>query len=173
MWPYNNIHYLIVTEIFYSVTGNVPPLTMSITTGSDPDTEDVRNSTENNLFEQLSSGDNLKSLAQTLSKEFETSVQLENVRMGSIKVDMILGDMSRLEYIKELSDKYVLTNIVDSILITPEFIESCHAEDVTIEVILDEESYQQVKNFCSKYMLDCEHNVRLLYLLEIKFLNIK
>ena len=137
-------------------------LTMTITTGSDPDTEEVRVSTEKNLFKQLSSDDNLKSFAQALSKELKVPVKLNNVRTGSIKVDIILGDMSRLEYIKELSDKWVLTNIVDSILITPGFIESCHAEDVIIEVILDEDSYQQVKSFCSEYKLYAEHNVGLL-----------
>ena len=68
--------------------------------------------------------------------------------MGSIMVDMVLGDLSKLEYIKKLSDKYVLSNIIDSILMTPEFIESCQAEDVGLEAVIDEESYNQIK---SKY----------------------
>ena len=85
--------------------------------------------------------------------ELEVPIKLKNARTGSIKIDMLLGDMSRLEYIKELSDKWVLSNVVDSILMTPEFIESCNAEDVVLEVILEEDSYQQVKSLCSEYKL--------------------
>ena len=66
--------------------------------------------------------------------------------MGSIMVDMILGDLSKLEYIKELSDTWVLSNIVDNILVTPEFIQSCKAEDVGLEVVVDEDSYKQIKS---------------------------
>ena len=59
---------------------------------------------------------------------------------------MILGDLSKLEYIKELSDTWVLSNIVDNILMTPEFIQSCKAEDVGLEVVVDEDSYNQIKS---------------------------
>ena len=70
--------------------------------------------------------------------------------MGSIKVDIIMGDLSRLEILKEMCDKWVLTNIMESILMTPEFIESCGAEDVAIDVVLEEESYQRIKNLPGK-----------------------
>ena len=102
----------------------------------------------------LSSEEVVQALAQTLSEEFEATIKLTNVRTGSIKVDMMLGDLSRLDYIKELSDEWVLSNIVDSILMTPEFIESCEAEDVAIDVVLDEESYQQVRSGKYIYSLD-------------------
>ena len=59
---------------------------------------------------------------------------------------MILGDLSKLEYIKELSDTWVLSNIVDNILMTPQFIQSCLAEDVGLEVVVDEDSYKQIKS---------------------------
>ena len=100
----------------------------------------------------LSSEEVVQALAQKLSEEFEATIKLTNARTGSIKVDMMLGDLSRLDYLKELSDEWVLSNIVDSILMTPEFIESCQAEDVAIDVVLDEESYQQVRS--GKYILD-------------------
>ena len=64
---------------------------------------------------------------------------------------MVLGDLSRLEYIKEMSDKWVLSSIVDRILMTPEFISSCQAEDVALEVVVDEESYQQLKSHSGEY----------------------
>ena len=93
----------------------------------------------------LSTEAELSRLAETLSDEFEATIKLDNVKMGSIRVDMRLGNLSKLEYIKDLSDKWVLSNIIDNILITPEFVESCQAEDVAIDVVIDEESYQQVK----------------------------
>ena len=93
----------------------------------------------------LSTEAELSRLAETLSDEFEATIKLDNVKMGSIRVDMRLGNVSKLEYIKDLSDKWVLSNIIDNILITPEFVESCQAEDVAIDVVIDEESYQQVK----------------------------
>ena len=100
---------------------------------------------EKNIFRLLSNEEVVKKVAQALSVDFETHVKLSNIRIGSIKIDMLIEDLSRLDYIKELSDKYVLSNIVDSILMTPEFIESCQAEDVFVEAVLDEDSYQQVK----------------------------
>ena len=58
---------------------------------------------------------------------------------------MILEDLSKVEYIKELSDKWVLSNMIDSILMTSEFISTCQADDVAVEVVVDEESYKQIK----------------------------
>ena len=129
-------------------TGNPYPLTIHITTKTLPDTEQVRQEAENNVFTLLASETAVKALSQSLSEELEATITLNNVRMGSIMVDMVLGDLSKLAYIKKLSDKYVLSNIIDSILMTPEFIESCQAEDVGLEAVIDEESYNQIK---SKY----------------------
>ena len=121
-------------------------MTIRITTKTLPDTEQVRQDAENNVFTLLASETAVKALSQSLSEEFEATITLNNVRMGSIMVDMVLGDLSKLEYIKKLSDKYVLSNIIDSILMTPEFIESCQAEDVGLEAVIDEESYNQIKS---------------------------
>ena len=123
-------------------------MTIRITTKTLPDTEQVRQEAENNVFTLLESETAVKALSQSLSEELEATITLNNVRMGSIMVDMVLGDLSKLDYIKKLSDKYVLSNIIDSILMTPEFIESCEAEDVGLEAVIDEESYNQIK---SKY----------------------
>ena len=123
-------------------------MTIRITTKTLPDTEQVRQEAETNVFTLLASETAVKTLSQSLSEELEATITLNNVRMGSIKVDMVLGDLSKLAYIKKLSDKYVLSNIIDSILMTPEFIESCQAEDVGLEAVIDEESYNQIK---SKY----------------------
>ena len=127
-------------------TGNLPVLLLVINTNTLPDNETVHTLSENNLFLLLQSDEVLQSLAQTLSEEFETYIKLNGVRKGSIKVDMVLGDLSRLEYIKEMSDKGVLSSIVDRILITSEFISSCQADDVTLDVVVNEESYQQLKS---------------------------
>ena len=126
------------------------PLTLCIITRTLPNNETVHTSAENNLLTLLSSEEVLTSLAQALSEEFEAYIKLEGVRKGSIKIDMILGNLSVLEYMKEMSDKWVLSNIVDSILITPEFISSCQAEDVALEVVVDEESYNQIKSNAGK-----------------------
>ena len=131
-------------------TGNPYPLTIHITTKTLPDTEQVRQEAENNVFTLLASETAVKALSQSLSEELEETITLNNVRMGSIMVDMVLGDLSKLAYIKKLSDKYVLSNIIDSILMTPEFIESCQAEDVGLEAVIDEESYNQIKSKCGK-----------------------
>ena len=147
------IQFWIFTHIFIlCITGSIPCLVVNINTCTVPDTTEVHAFAENKLLELLSSDDQLAIFQQTLSDELKSPIELKNGRSGSIRVDMILGDMSRLEYIKELSDKWVLSNIFDNILMTAEFIESCHAEDVNIEVVLEEASYQQVKSLCSKYI---------------------
>ena len=94
--------------------------------------------------------ENASKLAQDLSKKLEAAIELNNVRLGSIMVDMILGDLSKLEYIKYLSDTWVLSNMVDGILMTPEFISTCQAEDVALDVVVDEESYKQIKSISGK-----------------------
>ena len=132
--------------------GNSHPLTLCITTKTLPDTEELRFTAENNLMTLFSSDEVVQALAQALSEEFEATIKLtSNVHTGRLRIDMMLGDLSRLDYMKELSDEWVLSNIVDSILMTPEFIESCGAEDVAIDVVLDEESYQQVRSGKSVY----------------------
>ena len=128
------------------ITGNTPPLTIRITTETVPESEHVQKLAESNLLKHLSSEEGITSLSATLSIKLDTELKLTNTRIGSIKMDAILGDLSSLEYIKELSDNWTLSHIMDMILMTPEFIESCQAEDVAITAVLDEESYQQVKN---------------------------
>ena len=125
--------------------GNAPLLTICVFTRTIPDTEMVQIDAEKNIFRLLSNEEVVQTVAQALSDDFETHIKLSNIRIGSIQIDMMLEDLNRLEYIKELSDKYVLSNILDSVLMTPEFIESCQAEDVFVEALLDEDSYQQVK----------------------------
>ena len=143
----------------FLVAGNLNVLTLDITTSTQPHTETVNISAENNLLSLLKSKEVLQSVAQTLSEQFEAHVKLTDVRKGSIKVDMVLEDLSGLEYIKEMSDKWALTNIVDNILMTQEFIESCQAEDVIIEVVVDEVSYQQLKSHCGEYNNDNKDNL--------------
>ena len=128
------------------ITDSTPPLTIRLTARTLPDNEDIRIETENNLYTLLMSEAAIRALAEQLSEEFEAKIKLDNVRMGSIVVDMMLEDLSKLEYIKDLSDKWVLSNIVDSILVTPEFLESCQAEYVELEAVVDEESYKQLRS---------------------------
>ena len=128
------------------ITDSTPPLTIRLTTRTLPDNEDIQIETENNLYTLLMSEAAIRALAEQLSEEFEAKIKLDNVRMGSIVVDMMLEDLSKLEYIKDLSDKWVLSNIVDSILITPDFLESCQADYVELEAVVDEESYKQLRS---------------------------
>ena len=130
----------------FCITGNPPTLTICMSTKTVPETDHVQKIAENNLLKRLSSKEEIKSLSHTLSETLDTPINLTNGRSGSIKVDAILEDLSSLEYIKELSDTWVLSNIMDSILMTPEFIASCQAEDVSLLAVLDEESYQRFKN---------------------------
>ena len=128
------------------ITDSTPPLTIRLTARTLPDNEDIRIETENNLYTLLMSEAAIRALAEQLSEEFEAKIKLDNVRMGSIVVDMMLEDLSKLEYIKDLSDKWVLSNIVDNILITPEFLGSCQAQYVELEAVVDEESYKQLRS---------------------------
>ena len=137
--------------VAFCLKGNNHLLTLVITTSTQPDNEIVHTSAEANLLSLLQSEEVLQSLAQTLSEEFEAYIKLNGVRKGSIKVNMVLEDLSKLEYIKEMSDKWVLSTIVDSVLMTPEFIESCQAEDVVLDVVIDEQSYQQLKSLFSEF----------------------
>ena len=120
-------------------------MTLLVSAKTQPDNKEILCDAENKLLALLSNEKELETLAQKLSTEFKATVKLNSVRMGTVKVDMLLGDLTRLEYLKELSDKWVLSNIVDRILITPDFIESCLAEDVAIDVVVEEESYQKAK----------------------------
>ena len=134
-------HY--VYFLFFS--DSTPPLTLRITTKTLPDTEEIQRDAQNNVYTLLTTEETVRALAKNLSDEFEAKVNLNNVRLGSIMVDMILEDLSKVEYIKELSDKWVLSNMIDSILMTSEFISTCLADDVAVEVVVDEESYKQIK----------------------------
>ena len=133
----------------FCLTGNRPTLTLCLTTETVPD--HVQQVAENNLLKRLSSKEENQSLSHTLSETLDTPIYLTNGRSGSIKVDAILEELSSLEYIKELSDTWALSNIMDSILMTPEFIKSCQAEDVSLLAVLDEESYQQIKKLPGEY----------------------
>ena len=149
---------------FFRLTGSTDPLSLVFTTQTLPDNKKIQERAENNLLTVLSSEEVKSELSEALSGKLYTHTKLTHVRVGSIRVDMILGDLSRVENLKELSDKGVLSNIMDNILMTPEFIESCQAgdvviEDVAIEVVLDEKSYQRIKNRpgeCNVHVsLDC------------------
>ena len=129
---------------FLFISGSSTPLTIRITTNTVPDTKEIRYEAQINVYTQLTSEETVTKLAQDLSKKLEATVKLNNVRLGSIMVDMILGDLSKLEYIKYLSDNWVLSNMVDNILITPEFITTCQAEDVALDVVVDEDSYKHI-----------------------------
>ena len=102
------------------------------------------------MYTLLKSVENASKLAQDLSKKLEEAIEINNVRMGSIMVDMILRDLSKLEYIKYLSDNWVLSNMVDGILMTSEFIATCQADDVALDVVVDEDSYEQIKSISGK-----------------------
>ena len=132
--------------MFFCITANTEPLALIVNSHTLQDNEDIHKKAENNLLSKLSSEEVKSELSHQLSRKLNTEVKLSKIVMGSIKVDLIFEDLSRLEKLKELSDKWVLTNLMDSILMTPEFIESCQAEDVAIDVVLDEESYQRIKN---------------------------
>ena len=123
---------------------------MRIETKTLPDTEDFRCEAKDKVYTLLKSVENASKLAQDLSKKLEEAIEIKNVRMGSIMVDMILGDLSKLEYIKYLSDNWVLSNMVDGILMTPEFIATCQADDVALDVVVDEDSYKQIKSISGK-----------------------
>ena len=138
----------------FCITGNPAALIISITTKTVPKDDPVQESAQKNLLEHLSSEEGITSLSNSLSVTLDTPINLTNGRLGSIKVDMTLGDLSSLEYIKELSDTWVLSNIMDSILMTPEFIESCQAEDVAITAVIEEDSYQRFKNLPGECNID-------------------
>ena len=126
-------------------TGRSVCLTICLIVRTLPDTEEVQSRSEDSLYRHLSDQEVIAALAQSLSQEFCTVVVLGNIRTGSIKMDMSIEDPSRLEYIKYLSDKGVLSDIIDCILMTPDFISSCQAQDVAIEAFIDEESYANLK----------------------------
>ena len=134
----------------FCTAGNTVRLTIDITIQTTPEDEPTHDSAVNKLLNHLSCDNNNAALSQTLSRKLDTALIMTNTRIGSIKVDVILADLSSLEYIKELSDNWVLTNIMDSILMTPEFIESCQAEDVSIKALVNEDSYQRIKNLPCK-----------------------
>ena len=135
----------------YLITGDSHLLTLCITTKTEPDTEEIRYDAENKVYTLLTSKETVTRLTQDLSKKFEATVIVDNVIRGSIMVEIILGDLSKLEYIKYLSDNWVLSNMVDNILITPEFISSCQAKDVALDIVVDEKSYKQIKSLYGKY----------------------
>ena len=135
---------------------------MIITATTFPDAKEVKELAEENLSKVLSSEQ--ASVSQTLSDKIGTKLSLANTRLECVKVDVILSNLTSLDYLKELSDKKVLTNIMDMILMTPEFIESCQAEDVAITAVLDEDSYQQIKE------IHCKCNVDFVLLQKIQLL---
>ena len=127
-------------------TGSSVRLIICLIVRTLPGTEEVQSRSEDNLYRHLYDEEVIAALARSLSEEFCTIVELTNIRKGSIKMDMLIEDPSRLEYIKYLSDKGVLSDIIDCFLMTPDFISSCQAQDVAVEAVIDEESYNHLKN---------------------------
>ena len=121
-----------------------------MTTKTLPDTEELKDEAENKVFTMLKSEKKVSNLAEELSEKLKTTIKLGNPKLGSITVDMIIEYLSQLEYIKYLSDNWVLSNMVDGILMTPEFISTCQAEDVALDVVVDEESYKEIKRVSGK-----------------------
>ena len=130
-------------------TGSSVCLIICLTVRTLPDTEEVQSQSEDILYQHLSD-EVIVALEGSLSEEFCTIVKLTNIRKGSIKMDMSIEDLSRLEYIKYLSDKGVLSDIIDCFLMTPDFISKCQAQDVAVEAVIDEESYSRLKNQSGK-----------------------
>ena len=112
------------------VTGDIYlELKMCITVTTLPNTKALMREAENILYKHLSLENTITKLSQCLSEVFRTSVDITDVKEGSIQMDLLLKNFYKVEYMNDLSDEGVLTNLIDSWLMTEEIISCCQADD--------------------------------------------
>ena len=106
--------------------------------------EEAREAVEKKIILNLQCPDGKVKLENHLSRELNTKLQVEEIETGSIIIVIKLHDLDCLEKLRYLSRTEYLSNSIDDLLITDQFLEECQqiTSDITLHVTLLEESYQ-------------------------------
>ena len=85
------------------------------------------------------------SLSEAISNLTNVKMTVEDVTMSCLLFHIKLLDPSEIPYLKNLSDTGALTNLIEYALISDEFLSRCQAEQVSLEVKIDETSFESVQ----------------------------
>ena len=118
---------------------------MEVTTHPES-TENTQNATDQ-LYSVLDSPGARQSLSQYLTEETDIDLSVHRIVRGSFFIDLKMKDYLELEEIKYLSDQGVLSIMLNFYLITKDFLQSCLAESVKLNVTVDIVSYQALLAF--------------------------
>ena len=113
-----------------------------MTTKTNP--EQASKDIEEKLQTYLESDKGSKRLENHLSNELKHKLHLEKIEAGSIFIVIRLSSLDCLERLHYLSTTDYLSNTINHLLITKEFLTECAVSSVTLKVTLLEESYQRL-----------------------------
>ena len=119
-------------------------LKVNLDTKVKPDSEINKHNATENLYNNLRRSSVQKQLSKDLSEELDAELEVDKVYKGSVIIELKMKDYTELENIKSLSDTGVLSNIFGFLLLTPEYMASCKADQVHIDAKLDDRSYQSL-----------------------------
>ena len=113
-----------------------------MTTKTNP--EQASKDIEEKLQIYLESDKGSKRLENHLSNELKHKLHLEKIEAGSIFIVIRLSSLDCLERLHYLSTTDYLSNTINHLLITKEFLTECAVSSVILKVTLLEESYQRL-----------------------------
>ena len=104
------------------------------------DSEVEKEDAQRHMYEKLDKSENRKDLAENLSDELETAVDITNVTEGSIIIHIILEDEEALNTLVFMSDTGLLSYKMQIYLVTPAYLNCCKAERVKIKATVNSQN---------------------------------
>ena len=118
------------------------PLLLRVTVQPTPNTDRALCDAEEKLFELTKSKIDDGSLSENITNLTNVKMTVDEVTMSCVLLHVKLLDPSEIPYLKNLSDTGALTNVIEYALISDEFLTRCQAEQVSLEVKIDEHSFE-------------------------------
>ena len=104
------------------------------------DSEVEKEDAQRHMYEKLDKSENRNDLAENLSDELETAVDITNVTEGSIIIHITLEDEEALNTLVFMSDTGLLSYRMQMYLVTPKYLNCCKAERVKIKATVNSQS---------------------------------
>ena len=118
------------------------PLLLRVTVEPTPNTDTALQDAETRLLELTKSKIDDGSLSEDITNLTNVKMSVEDVTMSCLLLHIKLIDPYQIPYLKNLDDTGALTNLMEYILISDEFLSRCQAEQVSLEVKIDKTSVE-------------------------------
>ena len=115
---------------------------LRVTVQPTPNTDTALQDAETRLLELTKSKIDDGSLSEDITKLTNVKMNVEDVTMSCLLLHIKLFDPTQIPYLKNLDDTGALTNLMEYILISDEFLSRCQAEQVSLEVKIDKTSVE-------------------------------